>query len=295
MKLLVIGHSVEDHFSVNGNNVVKPGGIFYTALALQKFKSEEDAIYLNTSVSEENYKLFSNLYDSLPHDFFSNVERIPKVFLTLHDFKERGETYESISKKLAVKTENLKQFDGILINMITGFDIDPVQLQEIRNNYKGKIFLDIHTLSRGLDENLKRNFRPVPEFDKWASATDIIQVNENEIKTISDKPNEFEMAEEILHKGIKILLVTKGEKGARLYRLKDGEIYSVFKPAIKVTAVNKIGCGDVFGSVFFYNYIKTADELISLEIANIAAGFSATYNDFENYDMLRQDVFSRYY
>ncbi len=295
MKLLVIGHSVEDHFSEKGINVVKPGGIFYTMLALQKFKSEEDTIFLNTSVAEDNYKLFAGLYDTVPHDFISHTPKIPKVYLTFHDFKERGETYESISQKLEVKTGNLKQFDGILINMITGFDIDADQLKELRDNYKGKIFLDVHTLSRGLDDNLKRNFRPVPEFDKWAASLDIIQVNETEIKTISRKLNEFEMAEDILLKGVKYLIVTKGEKGARLYSINDGEIFSVFKPAKKVSATNIIGCGDVFGAIFFYNYIKTADVLISLEIANIAAGFSATYNDFENYDLLRQDVFSRYY
>ena len=295
MKLLVIGHSVEDHFTEKGSNVVRPGGIFYTTLALQKFKSDDDVIFLNTSVAEDNYKLFADLYDTVPHDFFTYAEKIPKVYLTLHDFKERGETYESISQSLLVKTDDLKQFDGILINMITGFDIGPDQLEEIRNNYKGKIFLDVHTLSRGLDDNLKREFRSVPHFDEWASALDIIQVNENEIKTISNKENEFEMAEDILSKGVKYVIVTKGEKGARLYFNKEGEIFSVFKPAIKITASNKIGCGDVFGAIFFYNYIKTGDAVVSLEIANVAAGCSAAYKDFKNYDLLRQDVFSRYY
>ena len=295
MRLLVIGHSVEDHFTEKGSSVVKPGGIYYTGLALQKFKSLEDEVYLNTSVADENYKLFAYLYDTIPHDYFSKVDKIPKVYLTLHDFKERGETYESISQSLEVKTENLKQFDGILINMITGFDIGIEQLREIRKNYKGKIFLDVHTLSRGLDEDLKRNFRPVPGFEEWASAVDIIQVNENEIKTIGSGENEFDMAEDILSKGVKFLIVTKGENGARLYYMEDGELFSIFKPSVLVKATNKIGCGDVFGAVFFYNYIKTGDARVSLEIANIAAGCSATYDNFENYDLLRQDVFSRYY
>ncbi len=295
MKLLVIGHSVEDHFTEKGGSVVKPGGIFYTVLALQKFKSFEDTIYLNTSVADENYNLFENLYDAIPHDYISKVDKIPKVYLTLHDFKERGETYESISQGLVVKTENLKQFDGILINMITGFDVGIEQLKEIRKNYKGNIFLDVHTLSRGLDENLKRNFRPVPGFGEWASAVDIIQVNENEIKTISAEENELSMAEDVLGKGVKILIVTKGENGARLYYKEDGEFFSIFKPSVRIEATNKIGCGDVFGAVFFYNYIKTGDARVSLEIANIAAGCSAAYNNFENYDLLRQDVFSRYY
>lgn len=294
MKLLVIGHSVEDHFNQDGKDVVKPGGIFYTMLALQKFKTEDDSVFLNTSVSKNNYKLFAGLYDNIPQDYFNYIEKIPAVYLFLHNFKERGETYESISKKLEIKTNNLKHFDGILINMITGFDIDLEQLKEIRQNYKGKIFFDVHTFSRGLDENLKRKFRPIPDFYEWAAALDIIQVNENEIFTISKKETELEIARDILSKGVKSLIVTKGEKGARIYSMKMGEVFSIFKSAVKINAVNKIGCGDVFGAVFFYNYIKTGDVEISLEIANIAAGCSATYKEFENYDLLRQDVFTRY-
>ncbi len=34
MKFLVIGHSVEDHILSDDNEIVKPGGIYYSALAL---------------------------------------------------------------------------------------------------------------------------------------------------------------------------------------------------------------------------------------------------------------------
>jgi len=294
MKLLVIGHSVEDHFNKDEVEIVKPGGIFYTVLALQKFKNSEDVIYLNTSMAKENFSLFEELYSSISQEYFTFANKIPKVYLVLHDFKERGETYESISQKLVVKTDNLNMFDGILINMITGFDIDLEQLLEIRKNYKGKIFFDVHTFSRGLDENLKRNFRPIPNFYKWAEALDIIQVNESEIKTIRPKTNEIEIAADILKKGVKYLIVTKGERGARVYSLKDNELISIYRSAIKVKAVNNIGCGDVFGATFFYNYIKSGDVEKSLELANTSAGYSTTYNDFKNYDLLKHDVFTRY-
>jgi hypothetical protein len=294
MKLLIIGHSVEDHFQKDGIDFIKPGGIFYTTMALQNFKEPEDEIYLCTSISNRNYELFAKVYEKIPKDYFKYVEKIPKVFLTLHNFKERGETYESISQKLDVSTFGIENFDGIIINMITGFDIDLYQLKEIRKNYKGKIFFDVHTLSRGLDENLKREFRKIPNFKEWAELLNIIQVNENEIKTLSDKTSESEIAKEILNYGTEYIIVTKGAKGARIYSLFKNELISAFVSSIKIEEKNSIGCGDVFGAVFFYNYIKTKNAVSSLRIANTAAGCSCSYSDINDYGFLRKDVFSRY-
>ncbi len=294
MKLLVIGHSVEDHINYKGEDLVKPGGIFYSALALKNFVEIDDQIFLNTSVQKDNYHLFDEVYKSFDNLYIKFVGKIPKVYLTLHDFKERGETYESMSQSLNVETGNLNSFGGILINMITGFDISLEQLKEIRKAYKGLIYFDVHTLSRGLDENLKREFRPIPNFNEWASSIDILQANENEIKTLTGKLNEREIAEEILNFGVKIFIVTKGKTGARIYLQKNNELTSTFKSSLKIENKNMIGCGDVFGSIFFYNYIKTNDLTKSLHLANIAAGCAASYKDLKNFDNLKNDIFSRY-
>jgi len=294
MKLLVIGHSVEDHINQNGVELVKPGGIFYTMLALKNFVGPGDEIFLNSYVQKENYNLFEGVYSGFDRTYLKFVDRIPKVYLTLHNFKERGETYQSMSQSLDVDTDNLGQFDGILINMITGFDISLDQLEKIRKFYKGLIFIDAHTLCRGLDENLKREFRPIPQFERWGSSVDILQANDSEIKTLSSQTEERKIAEEILSLGVKIFIVTKGSIGARIYTVKNKEIISIFKPAVKIESKNMVGTGDVFGAVFFYNYIKTNDEAASLDLANIAAGSAASYNDFKNFDKLRTDVFKRY-
>ncbi len=294
MKLLVIGHSVEDHISIDGIDHVKPGGIFYAALALKNFVENSDKIFLNTYVQKENYHLFEKAFERFDKSNLKFVDRIPKVYLTLHNFKERGETYESMSQSLEVNTGNLNLYDGILINMITGFDISLNQLKEIRKFYSGLIFMDVHTLCRGLDENLKREFRLIPNFDEWASSVDILQANDNEIRSLSIQSEEFEIAKEILSYGVKIFVVTKGNLGARIYTLKNNEIISIFKSALKIESKNMVGTGDVFGAVFFYNYIKSKDVVYSLDLANIAAGCAASYNDFKNFDNLKKDVFSRY-
>jgi sugar/nucleoside kinase (ribokinase family) len=192
------------------------------------------------------------------------VEKIPRVHLNLQKDCERHEAYENITNNLSLDISELNSFDGILINMITGFDITLDQLIQIRNNYSGIIFIDIHTLSRGLNEDYKREFRLIPDFQKWAKCLDIIQVNQNELYTLSYKKIEMEIVEELFSYGVKILCVTKGEFGAKVYYNNQNEVASYFVAARKIINPNVIGCGDVFGASFFYSYIRNKNVLDSL-------------------------------
>ncbi len=294
MKLLAVGHSVEDHIHFKSENIIQPGGIFYSALSLLNFKEDNDEIFLNTCVQQENYSLFSSVYEKLDKKYFHYVDKIPKVFLDVHNFKERGETYENITAQLEVPFDNLNSFDGILINMITGFDISLGQIKKIRKNFDGMIYFDVHTLARGLDENFRRDFRLIPDFEDWASSIDILQANESELKTLFDLPDDLSIINKVLRSGVKIFILTKGERGARIFSLRNEEIFSMFVPSIKVETNNKVGCGDVFGSIFFYTYIETKDIARSLKLAVIAAGCAASYNDLNKFENLKKDVFSRY-
>ena len=147
---------------------------------------------------------------------------------------ERHERYENITNNLSIEINDLEQFDGIMINMITGFDITLGQLQEIRKKFKGHIFIDVHTLSRGLGEDFKRNFRVIPDFNKWANCLDIIQVNQSELFTLSQKKNELEVVEEMFKAGVKIICVTKGALGAKVYFKDSNEILSHFIAAKQI-------------------------------------------------------------
>ena len=267
MKLLIIGHSVLD-FINDGNNIKQnAGGIHYTVSALNRIKSRVDKIYLCSQFDNETYKHFSNEFEKIDKSYLTKVDKIPRVHLNLFKDKERHEKYENITNNLLTNFHNLNQFDGILINMITGFDITLTQITEIRKNYTGLMFIDVHTLSRGLDENYKRNFRLIPDFDKWAKCLDIIQVNQSELFTLSQNKNEIEIVEEMFNSGVKIVCVTKGDLGAKVYLINSNEIVSYFVAARKINSPNVIGCGDVFGASFFYSYIRNKNVMDSLSNA----------------------------
>jgi len=294
MKLLITGQSVVDRISYKGNEELKPGGIFYSTIALGYLAEQDDEIFLCTSMCKKNEYLFKDIYQMVDTEYVHYVDNIPIVKLTVYDDKERDERYSNITQNLALPMNDLNKFDGIFINMITGFDINLKQMEEVRKEFNGLIYFDVHTFSRGVSNDMKRNFRRIPDFDKWAKNVDILQVNEEEIQTISDEKKEIDIVLEMFSYGIKFLIVTKDEHGARAYFMEENEIKSVFISAIKVKVLNKVGCGDVFGAVFFYNYIRKTDIIDSLMAANFAAGVSTAYSLITEFKDFKKDVLQRF-
>ena len=234
MKLLIIGHSVVDRISYKGNEELKPGGIFYSTIVLRYLAEQNDEIFLCTSMSKKDEYLFKDIYKMVNTKYVQYVDNVPAVKLTVYDHKERDETYSDITQNLILPMNELNKFDGIFINMITGFDINLKQMEDVRKEFNGLIYFDVHTFSRGVSDDMRRNFRRIPAFDKWAKNIDILQVNEEEIQTISDEKNEIDIVREMFSYGIKILIVTKDERGARSYFIEGNEIKSVFISAVKV-------------------------------------------------------------
>ena len=250
MKILVIGHSVEDHIHQNNEEEVKPGGIYYSVLGLSKIIAADDEIHLVTALQKSNQQLFSNVYDKTNKKNISWVDEIPKVHLIIHESEERTECYENISQNLEVDYEILSGFDGILINMITGFDITLEQLKEIRKHFKGLIYFDVHTLSRGITENKTRVFRQIPRFSEWVSSVDLIQANEMEKRTFFNYEDELQIASEVLKFGPEVFIVTKGDAGAIAYYKEQNKVESIYVPAEKAKTNNKVGCRRYFRQCF---------------------------------------------
>jgi len=290
MNILVIGHSVVDKIIDRGNLSINPGGIFYTVASLLSQLQNDDKLYLCSEIDEAKESLFGKFYNLVEKEYLNFVDSIPTVDLIIDDVEERKETYSKISKYLSVPSNNLNTFDGILINMISGYDISLAQLEKLRNNYQGLIYFDVHTLSRGADKNLNRIFRRIKNFNEWAECLDILQANESELLTLSDKKDENQIIEELFSFGIKQIIITRAERGATVYFKEDGIKKSFYKDALKTKLVNKVGCGDVFGAVYFHNYIKNNSVTLALERANLFAGIATTYSNTNDFLNLKRDA-----
>lgn len=288
MKLLIIGYSVLDHIFDEKGEKVAPGGIFYSSIGFNSLRKKNDELFLLTSISKTDFRFFKKAFADFNLEFSNNLDSIPHVNLYVDGTAERREHYKEIAQPLKV-FENIKvnDFDGIYINMITGTDLATDQFVELRKRYSGKIFLDVHTLSRGTGKDQHRFFRKIPNYESYLKSVDIIQVNELELKTITPYDEKEEILKTVFENGVKLLVITKGEKGAEVYS-KEGKYFSV--DAVKINSVNKVGCGDVFGSVFFYSYLSDDDLEKSLSLANKAAGIVTSYSTEEQYINLKNDI-----
>ena len=290
MNFLVIGHSVVDEIFEKHANTIKPGGIYYTVISLLSLVESKDKIFLCTNTAEGNPDLFGFVYNQVENTFIRKVKSIPFVKLVISENGERKETYTELDENLILPEEDFDLFDGILINMITGYDVSLNQLNELIKNFDGLIYFDVHTLSRGVDNNLERNFRRIKNFDLWTECIDILQANESELQTLSDKGKEIEIVEELLSYGIKQVLITRSDRGATVYFLDNKSVVRIDEIALKVKSMNKVGCGDVFGAVYFYNYIKNKNVKLALEKANLYAGIATTYNNEKDFFNLKNDA-----
>ena len=287
MKILLIGHSIIDRIAGKKDNTPKPGGLFYSTLGMLSASNAEDNIFAVTSWNDESVELFNNVYSKINLSLSNQMKVIPEVILKTSGEGEREEVYKNLSSGLNLeKIPDWNSFNGILINMITGFDISLEQLKFIRKNYHGKIYIDIHTLSRGVDENMKREFRPIPNSDEWLACVNIIQVNDSELRTVADANSEYNCAQKILGFGTEILIVTKGKKGANLYMKLGSSIKLISAEGLNVKSINKIGCGDIFGAVFFYSYISTNDVEHSLARANKAGAIASSIKELTKFSVI---------
>ena len=283
MNLLLVGHSVLDKILTGKNEITKPGGIYYSIFGVSLLVNENDRIKLVTQLDEASNKYFERMFGKFDNTHVGKVPKIPTVQLEIFKDKERVEKYLNFTNKIDISSLSAEDIvDGILINMITGNDIDYNDLAELRIKYNATIYLDIHSLAKELDELNKMQLRRVPDVEKWLENIDILQANELEAKAIIGNADELKIAEFVLSDRPRIFIITKGEKGAEVYYKSGNEIKSLYCNPVIGKTINKVGCGDIFGAVFFYNYLLNRNIQHSAKLANTIAGLSTKTNSEED-------------
>lgn len=288
--ILVIGHSVLDKIIHNGTLIEKPGGIYHAINTFTHLPKFQQNVFLATQISRDSYKYFNEVYKNVNMEYCEWVNEIPTVTLNLFDDKERNERYSMILESISFPTNfNFSTFDLILINMVSGLDVAHKDIYKIKKNCNCEIYFDVHTLSRGLDNDGNRVFRKIPEVEKWLKNIDILQMNKNEMLTLWNIPSEKDNINRLFELGVRKVIITKGSKGATLY---DNMQRYHFSP-IEVAATNFVGCGDSFGAAFCYDYSINKDLFSASKFANLVAGIITSYNSTERFNNLGEDIANR--
>lgn len=298
MKFVVIGHLCLDVIHpVDEPETQGYGGIYYSVATLSLLASPHDRIVPVFGVNVNDYSPLLSHLKKFPNVETSGIYTFDEPTNTVHlyykDKSSRIECSKDIAKPIPLnRIKPLLPADGVLVNMISGFDIKIETLDELRMALRDKktpLHFDYHSLTLGIGKNYERARRPVEDWRRWSFMTDTVQLNEEEIAGLTvERLPEHQTVGHLLTLGVKALVVTRGERGVSLYVNDHKKVVRLDIAGIPVAqARDATGCGDVFGAAFHLAYVKTNDARVAAEYANRVAAAKAQMVGGEELETLR--------
>jgi len=129
-----------------------------------------------------------------------------------------------------------------------------------------------------IDVNFRKPYDSQEVVEGLLEKTDIVKLNDDELVVFAQWYNKHKYDEQSLikwfvsHYNIKMVCVTKGEKGALLYC--DGEFYE--HPGFKVNAVDTVGAGDAFLAGLIASFLNKTQPADALAFACATGAFVAS-------------------
>jgi hypothetical protein len=296
MKITVIGTINKDLIlPFQGAPIESYGGIFYNMAILSQLADEADEIVPVSFIGEDVQTPVMAVLKKLP--CVSTEGLIPidqknhKVILEYQSPDQRRE--KALFKFPPLTWKQVKPFldsDMVIVNMITGWDIEERAFLKIADRVRKNLYFDVHFLVMGADK-LGRRFPKKPDkIERWLKNSRFLQMNQMEYKIIAgDTPKE-----EFFKRSLKrdqVMIITSGKRAVEVIRIDYGKIKLVQYPAFRLTSVvDSTGCGDAFGAGFVYEYLKTNDLDASIRFANKVAAANSLLKGTNEMTMLRETM-----
>lgn len=297
MKITVVGTIARDTiFPFEGEKIESYGGILYNIIPLAHLVDADTVVCPICNLGEDIYDVILEKLRIYPNLDLRGIRRVPQpnnhVTLVYLSPDQRVEVLTHQVPSLSFS--QIKPFlDShlILVNFISGFDLSLTTLREIRRNTEAIIFMDVHSLTLGIDATGRRFPRPVGDWRGWVAQADIVQVNRLEAemlmgRRLPDRRDLVIMGEEVLGVGVKVVLITLGSEGALVvFRAENGANWEL-APAEAVEVVDPTGCGDVFSAGFVVEYLRSGDPVRATRFANRVAGFNCRLRGLEELTLI---------
>ncbi|HWP82137.1 MAG TPA: carbohydrate kinase family protein [Bacteroidota bacterium] len=278
------------------------GGISYSLLTLANLLSPQDIIYPVFGIGPAEYDEFLQLIGRHKNIDPSGIFTLKGPTNHVHLwYSESGGGRTECSKDIspAIPFDQIKPFlgvNGILINMVSGFDITLDTLDHIRMETRDRgvpIHFDFHSLTLGVDQEAKRFRRPLTDWRRWCFMIDSVQMSEEEANGLTaERFNEETLINHLMPLMIKAFVITRGSRGATLITQHAKKLERHEIPAIDIQgSADPTGCGDVFGAAFFAHFLKDHDYRTAAVFANEVAGQKAAFSGLEGLDRI-SDAFS---
>lgn len=311
MRYIVVGEPCVDVIhKINGEVIHSYGGILYSVIALSILASKDDEIVPVMNLGEDEFDNITGIlskHQNINLEFVNKVAHSTrKVFLDYSlyntDKKARFETSSepTYSIEYSLIKKALPKTDAILVNMVSGIDINLETMKNLRASFEGYIHIDIHNLVMKTCEDGMRTHTNLEDWREWCTCADVVQMNEFEVKTLDKQiKNEYEIVEEVLinsGKDVKAFVITRGINGVSCYTKKQktfGEESFIDLDKTDLSAIenpqflDSTGCGDVFAASFVFDYSNNSDLTKSLHFANRLASYSTSLEGIDQLYKLR--------
>ena len=183
----------------------------------------------------------------------------------------------------------VRDLDAVYVNLISGFEVDLDTARRLRAEFTGPLYVDLHSLLLGVQCDGTRVPRRLPDVGEWFACFDVVQLNEDELHLIGDDP--MEVAARAMSAGVRLLVVTLGERGAVYFTTADFDFFNSrtavgAPPApirtaridpVPVETRDPTGCGDVFGGAMVGYLVRGTDTETAMRQANAAAARNVQY------------------
>jgi len=285
----IVGTFIRDTIvPLSGPPVESIGGLYHTSAYLAHLLGEENRVRPVCNLGEDFYGTVCATLGRFSNFELSFVKRLPmantQVRLIYRSPETRDEiTTEPMPPVLAEDIAPLVDCDVVLINLITGRDIELSAVRALRQQTRAFIYLDLHSLALGIDANGKRYYREVPTWRQWIESVDVLQVNEREAATLAghDELSLLDLeifARRVVDDGLRICHITLASRGSLLVYRDGSTVRSLHCPPMKISQViDIIGCGDAFGAAFITDYLSSKDPASAAHFANRIAGLNCTF------------------
>ena len=266
-QILCIGEILWDNLPSGA----KPGGApMNVALHLNRI-GQKVSISSKVGNDEQGKKLLAFLEDS-----GLRTDLIPTSEVFVHLDENNNATYEICEP---VAWDNLVLTDS-LISQAKSSGLIIYGTLASRNPETRKTILRLleNDVVKLIDVNLRQPYDTREIVEQLILKSDIVKLNDEELGVFGQWYNKHKHDEESLVRWFaeefnsKMVIVTKGDKGALLYS--DGVFYE--HPGFKVNAVDTVGAGDAFLAGFIAALLEEKTNDKALEFACAAGAFVAS-------------------
>lgn len=176
--------------------------------------------------------------------------------------------------------------DALYVNFISGWELDLDAAAVLASRFEGPAWCDVHSLILGVGDGGVREPRPLEDRTAWLRAFDLVQVNEDEIETLSPAGgSRGDRMRDLLADGPDAVFLTLGSAGAEWMARPNARWLAETDGATAGSApvetiapagnTDPTGCGDVWGMTCFGSLLAGAGVAEAVRRANRLASATA--------------------